>query len=250
MVQASRKTKTIVARPPNHRDKLLKPVLSGENTDTEDIFVEGLFDHYFVRPNALEKICLCDFAAWFEYSSYQRNKNVSIEDDNTDETNPEMYEEEHEDEILDKIPAGTQFKLLDGSGYITKRKFKCILLYKRNEKDVVENAVSTLLLFKSFRNENSEIHTADISAIMKEHREEIQRNQEKYEKHGSLFDDIEELEKIFKDDDNEPVERDNEEELEIEEPEEVKDFETTYENYENIAKKEETDKLSFEELKK
>ena len=138
MVQASRKTKTIVARPPDHRDQLLKPVLNGENNDTEDIFVEGLFDHYSVRPNIIEKICICDFAAWFEYSSYQRNKNVSIEEDNTDDTNPEMYEEEHEDEILDKIPAGTQYKLLDGSGYITKRKFKCILLYKRNEKTLLK----------------------------------------------------------------------------------------------------------------
>ena len=249
MVQASRKTKTIVARPPDHRDQLLKPVV-GENNDTEDIFVEGLFDHYSVRPNVLEKICICDFAAWFEYSSYQRNKNVSIEEDNTDETNPEMYEQEHEDEILDKIPAGTQYKLLDGSGYITKRKFKCILLYKRNEKDVVENAVSTLLLFKSFRNENLEIHTADLSAVMQDHRDEIQRNQEKYEKHGSLFDDIEELEKIFQDEENEQVEKNNEEELEIEEPEEVKDFEKTYGDFENVARKEETEKLSFEELKK
>ena len=42
---------------------------------------------------------------------------------------------------------------------------------------------------------------------MHDHRDEIQRNQEKYEKHGLLFDDIEELENMFKDEDNEDNER-------------------------------------------
>ena len=65
-----------------------------------------------------------------------------------------------------------------------------------------------------------------------------------------MFDDIEELENMFKDEDNEQIEEDNEEELEIEEPEEVNDFEKTYGDFENVARKEETEKLSFEELKK
>ena len=121
MVKASRKTKTIVARPPMYRDQLLKPIVNSVNDDSEDIFEDGLFEHYIVRPDCLEKLCICDYAADFEYSSYQRSKNINNEDDNSDDINEEMFDEEDKDDIVQKIPAGTQFKLKDGSGFITKR---------------------------------------------------------------------------------------------------------------------------------
>ena len=54
MVKASRKTKTIVARPPMYRDQLLKPIVNSQNDDSEDIFEDGLFEHYIVRPDCLE----------------------------------------------------------------------------------------------------------------------------------------------------------------------------------------------------
>ena len=63
MVKASRKTKTIVARPPMYRDQLLKPIVNSQNDDSEDIFEDGLFEHYIVRPDCLEKLCICDYAA-------------------------------------------------------------------------------------------------------------------------------------------------------------------------------------------
>ena len=250
MVKASRKTKTIVARPPMYRDQLLKPIVKSENDDSEDIFEDGLFEHYIVRPDCLEKLCICDYAADFEYSSYQRSKNINNEDDNSDDINEEMFDEEDKDDIVQKIPAGTQFKLKDGSGFITKRRFKCILMYRRTDKDVSENAASTLLLFKNFRDEFSEIHNADMHKVLEENCEEIKRNQEKYEKNASLFENIDELEKLFKLDEGDPNLDTNEEEVEIELLEEVKDFEEKYGDYENIQKKEtETDKVSYEELK-
>ena len=43
MVNASRKTKTIVARPPMYQDQLLKPIVNSEKDDSEDIFEDGLF---------------------------------------------------------------------------------------------------------------------------------------------------------------------------------------------------------------
>ena len=250
MVKASRKTKTIVARPPMYRDQLLKPIVKSENDDSEDIFEDGLFEHYIVRPDCLEKLCICDYAADFEYSSYQRSQNIQNEDDNFDDTDGEMFDEEDKDDFVQRIPAGTQYKLKDGSGFITKRRFKCVLMYRRTDKDVLENAASTLLLFKSFRDEFSEIHNADMHKIMEENSEEIRRNQVKYEKNASLFDNIDELEKLFKEGEGDPILDQNEEEVEIELLEEVKDFEDKYGDYENNHKKEtETDKLSYEELK-
>ena len=250
MVKGSRKTKTIIARSPLYRDQLLKPVINSDENDSEDIFVPGLYDHYIVRPKILEKICLCDYASNFEFSSYQKSKNVEIEDDNNDDANKEICDDSGGDDILDNIPAGTQFKLIDGSGFITKRRFRCILMYRRNDKDVLENATATLLLFKSFRDENAEIHNADLHKVMEDNKVEIKKNQEKYEQNASLFENIEELEQKFKDDNGDPILEENEEETETELLDEVKDFEEKYGNYDNGQRKEEeSDKISYEELK-
>ena len=250
MVKASRKTKTIIARHPKFRDQVLKPVIS-ENTDSQDIFEAGLIDHYIVRPPILEKTPLSDYAAWFEFSSYKKSKTVENEDDNYDDANLEMPEVTSGDDILDSIKAGTQFKLMDGSGYITKRRFSCILMYNRSEKDILENATSTLLLFKSFRNEFTEIHDADLYKVMEENQEEIKKNQEKYEKNATLFDNLDELEKLFKDENGDPILDQNDEEIETENLTEVMDFEEKYANNDVAPRKEEdSDKISYEELKK
>ena len=250
MVKASRKTKTIIARNPLYRDRLLKPIINSEKDDSEDIFQPGLFDHYVVRPRILERSCICDFAAWFEFHSYQRSKKIENDYDNIDDENQEVCNESGEDDVLDNIPAGTQFKLTDGSGFITKRRFRCILRYKRNDKDVLENATATLLLFKSFRNEEKEIHSADLHKVMEEHQDEIKRNQEKYEKNASVFENLDELEKMFKDENGDSIVNENEEENELELLEEVRDFEEKYVNDDISQKKvEESDKISYEELK-
>ena len=249
MVKASRKTKTIVARHPKYRDQVLKPVTDPENNNSDEIFEAGLIDHYIVRPVILEKACLTDYSAWFEYSTYQRGKTVTVDDDNYDDN--DMTGSTSGDDILDSIPPGTQFKLLDGSGYITKRRFSCILMYKRTEKDIVENATATLLLFKSFRDEYKEIHDSDMHQVLEDNFEEIRKNQEKYEKNASLFDNLDELEQMFKDEDGENVQAENDEEIETENVAEVMDFEEKFANNDFLQKKEETtEKISYEELKK
>ena len=249
MVKGSRKTKTIVARHPKYRDQVLKPVIDSENNDSEDIFEAGLIDHYIARPAILERTCLTNYAAWFEFSTYKRGKNVQIDDDNYDDS--DLITTQSGDDILDNIPAGTQFKLLDGSGFITKRRFSCILMYKRTEKDIIENATATLLLFKSFRNEFKEIHDADMHKVMEENAEEIRKNQEMFEKNASLFDNLDELEQMFKDQEGENESCENDEEIETENLEEVMDFEETYVNNDFSQKKEDiTEKISYEELKK
>ena len=248
MVKASRKTKTIVPRAPMYRDQLLKPGIA-ELHDSEDIFVPGLFDHYAQRPNILEPLCICDFAAWFEFSSYRKKVNIQNEEDNEDNQTEDVSDNLDNDEFLSQFPYGTEFKLKDGSGYVTKRKFRCILKYRRSDNDILENARSTLLLFKSFRDEDSEIHNADLHKVMEDNREEIERNQRKYEKNASLFDNIEELEQLFKDSEEEYL-VDPEEERELENVEEVMDFENEFSTYtQNPRKDKETDKLAHEELK-
>ena len=182
MVKASRKTKNIVARAPLFRDQLLKPVSTDFHDSDSEIFVPGLFDHYVQSPAILEPICTADYGANFEFSSYKKKKKVQNEDDNEDDQTFDGSDKHEGEEFLDQFPEGNEFKLNDGSGYITKRRFKCIINYKRKDNDILENARSTLLLFKSFRDEEKEIHSADLHKVMEVHHEEIQRNQKKYEK--------------------------------------------------------------------
>ena len=49
MVKASRKTKTIVARPPMYLDQLLKPVVDSDNCEDDEIFQPGLFEQHLLR---------------------------------------------------------------------------------------------------------------------------------------------------------------------------------------------------------
>ena len=147
--------------------------------DEEDfeIFVPGLFEHYAQRPYSLEDICLADFAAWFEFATHSGKKQDNSKffaEDNEDNLENAFYENEPGvDELLNEIATGTEFKLLDNSGYIKKRKFSCILNYRRDHKDPTENARSTLLLFKPWRNENIDIHNTDFRMLFEEHEEEI-----------------------------------------------------------------------------
>ena len=252
MVKASRKTKNIVARAPLFRDQLLKPVSTDFHDSDSEIFVPGLFDHYVQRPAILEPICTADYGANFEFSSYKKKKKVQNEDDNEDDQTFDGSDKHEGEEFLDQFPEGTTFKLNDGSGYITKRRFKCIINYKRKDNDILENARSTLLLFKSFRDEEKEIHSADLHKVMEIHHEEIQRNQKKYEKNASLFENIKELEDLFKESKEDDL-IDPEEEIEIENLDEVMSFEKEYSDFDKPPKRnkdEESDKLALENLKK
>ena len=250
MVSASRKTKTIVARAPIYRDQLLKPVVNQDDADNDDIFVPGLYDHYKARSDILDSLCIADYAANFEYSSYKKKTELYKEDDNEDDDSGNVYDNQDGGDFLDQFPAGTQFKLKDGSGYITKRKFRCILKYRRSDDNILENARSTLLLFKSFRDEDAEIHNADLHKIMDENRDEITRNQEKYERNASLFDNLEELEQLFKENEDDYLMDPEEEEPETEIIDEVRDFEKEYSEFgEKSCKEIESDKIAYEELK-
>ena len=256
MVAGSRKLKVIVAREPKFRDGLLKPVMDKDyECDNAEIFVPRIFEHYAMRPYTLECVCLADFAAFFEFSTKSRKKQDNSQffaDDNEDNMENALNDKDYDDHFLNQIAAGTEFKMLDNSGYVKKRKFRCILNYRRDKKDATENARSTLLLFKSWRDENKDIHERDFKILLEEPEEEINLNQKKYEKNMSLFDQINEIEQKIKEDEENNLagEVDGEEyqdEIEIE----VDNFERelTSKQTTSSSKDETTDKMEHEAMR-
>ena len=260
MVAASRKLKVIVAREPKFRDGLLKPIIKKDDDieiDDSEIFVPGIFEHYSMRPSILEKLCLADFAAYFEFSTRSGKKQDSTNffaDDNEDEMINSGFDKDCADDFLNQIPPGTEFKLLGNSGFIKKRKFRCILNYRRDKSDATENARSTLLLFKSWRDEESEIHSADFKTLLKDNEDEIATNQVKYEKFASIFDQLDDIEQKIKEteesgyseeDADDDIEYENEIEIEVDEFEKESIRKSTFSN----TRDEETTRLEFQALK-
>ena len=256
MVAGSRKLKVIVAREPKYRDGLLKPIVSKEDKEGDnDIFVPGIFEHYAMRPYSLENLCLADFAAFFEFATRGLKKQNNEFEDNEDDMENAGYDKDYDDHLINKIPTGTEFKLLDNSGFIKKRKFRCILNYRRDQKDATENARSTLLLFKSWRNENKDIHNSNFKMLIEEHEEEIRQNQIKYEKNTSLFEQLNDIEQKLKENDDNSFsdeDADDEEEHQEEDEMEVNAFEKELtSNSATVGQKEEaTEKLQYDALRK
>ena len=257
MVAGSRKLKVIVAREPKFRDGLLKPIVKKDEGENFEIFVPGIFEHYAMRPLVLEDLCLADFAAFFEFSTRSGKKQDNCDflvDDNEDEMDNAGNDKDYDDHLLNKIPTGTVFKLLDNSGYVKKRKFRCILNYRRDKKDATENARSTLLLFKSWRDENRDIHNSDFKILLENNEEEISQNIKKYEKNTSLFDQLDEIEQKIKDTEANSIseeEADEEEEYQKEIETEVNAFEKEFlgKAANSTPKDEESEKLNYDAMK-
>ena len=58
--------------PPEERVRVLKSkgdleVLNDVDPEGEDIFTEGLIEHYVQRPNVMENVCLADFASTYAF---------------------------------------------------------------------------------------------------------------------------------------------------------------------------------------
>lgn len=62
--------------PPNKRVKIVKSntKLQELNSTSENVFEDGLFDHYRRRPKNLENISLIEFAAFYTFSKTQKQK--------------------------------------------------------------------------------------------------------------------------------------------------------------------------------
>ena len=76
-----------------------------------------------MRPYILEKLCLADFAAYFEFSTRSGKKQDSTHffaDDNEDEMINSGFDKDCADDFLNQIPPGTEYKLLNNSGFIKK----------------------------------------------------------------------------------------------------------------------------------
>lgn len=70
MTGTSEKVVFIPSGLPDERKHILKPreALDNMNAEDENIFEEGLIEHYVARPTDMDDLTLTQFAAWYELS--------------------------------------------------------------------------------------------------------------------------------------------------------------------------------------
>lgn len=159
MSEASVATIFINTFPLNDRTKMLKSKkeLSSLPPDSRDIFVSNYLDHYQVRPLSLEICCLAEFVAPYEYRRTL-----------------------------------TDLKLIDGSGYLHKRKKMKVIRYQRYDQDVdPENFErENVMLFYPYRNEENDILRKDTKEIYNKHFNIIANNRMKFNKFANELEEL------------------------------------------------------------
>ena len=55
-------------------------MLNDVDPESEDIFTEGLIEHYVQRPNVMEDVCLADFASKYTFHKKSVRKNIEEEE--------------------------------------------------------------------------------------------------------------------------------------------------------------------------
>jgi len=90
-------------------------------SDSVDITVKGMLDHYTQRPNELSSLTLAEFAAWWTYSKKitQSKKQSDIIDEDINVC-----------ARVEDINQTVNFPLLDGSGFVRKRQLARIIRYR------------------------------------------------------------------------------------------------------------------------
>jgi hypothetical protein len=82
-------------------------VLQRLNNDSEDIFQDGLLEHYVNRPDTMESTCLADFATNYEYMSVYQcnrlygNKSDSLSDGDNEE-DEDLYNKLHRNDANER----------------------------------------------------------------------------------------------------------------------------------------------------
>lgn len=86
-VKSSRSDIYIDTSPPEERTHILKQKeeLNNLNEDDENIYQAGLLDHYVNRPLILEETCLAAFAAGYEFTKSESQRQSKDDEDGDDD---------------------------------------------------------------------------------------------------------------------------------------------------------------------
>jgi hypothetical protein len=155
---------------PEKRVRMLRSRQQLQNLpdDSREIFHLGLLDHYIQRPDALESLCLADFAAFYSYSKSERGTR-----------------QENSDEIDDDVPRVSEslvYALRDNSGFIRKRLTACIIRYRRfNINTETSDYFRELkMLYAPWRDEHLDLVTHDCELFCRQNQELVENNRKKY----------------------------------------------------------------------
>ncbi|XP_030828689.1 uncharacterized protein LOC100890415 [Strongylocentrotus purpuratus] len=134
---------------PENRVVFLKPKSILENLDeeSEDVYAQTMPQKYAHRPLILEQMTLAEFVSWY-VSSY-----------NTVQEEPQESAEFHPDLLESSAAKATPIKLMDGKGYMIKRKKPRIIRYhKFNETQEEEKYCHhMLMLYHPWRREEFDL---------------------------------------------------------------------------------------------
>ena len=185
MTQSSLRAKFLQTGDPDRREGLIRSNLQELDKD-DNPFCNTAVDYYQHRPDQLERLSLAEF--WRDYdvmyeSSQQRSHNC-------------LYNEDH----VATEYVGNRIALKKGAnkkpfGYIKKRTKAAIVRYYINKRYDSDMMRDLLVLFKPFRDENVEIHSADIEALYEENKDSInviwdqfEPNRDQYERMEKAID--------------------------------------------------------------
>ncbi|XP_072162087.1 uncharacterized protein [Bemisia tabaci] len=169
MSVSSSVVKFIPTNTPEERVMIVKfeKELKKLDSNSEDIIDKNILDYYSERPKKLERLCLADFAAWYETS--QTNK--AIEKNQTDNIDCNV--------------------ILKNSKTITYRKRKTdrIIRFKNFSvnKDDYNYYRTNVMLFWPWRDERKEILRTDIYQVFEKNITKIKRNRQRYCKFEDEF---------------------------------------------------------------
>ena len=186
MCKFSRVIQFISTVHPHKRDGLLRANIDKQEDET--IFHDSIFTYYEARPMSdgwkskdfWDKLSLSEFIADFEVFYGKASP----------------------------VQSKKLIKLENKKGFIKERKTQKTLRYYLNHENDEDFCRALCILFLPFRNEMTEIHSKDVISLVEENRDIIDEKRSKFEKHLTL---IEILEKMEKNEQQNILEEDDEE---------------------------------------
>ncbi|XP_037820089.1 uncharacterized protein LOC119609402 [Lucilia sericata] len=139
-------------------------------SDSTDIYVTSLLDHYVQRPDELDSLCLADFAAYYKFSRTARNVQ-----------NEETYNE-HDEQDENEF-SGRFLRLKDNSGFIKKKTKPNVIRYRRYNVNTHRSDYfrELVMLYHPWRNEEVDILQNDNEGFCNTNKDAIDSNRRRYD---------------------------------------------------------------------
>ena len=170
---SSRSTVFINTNRPENRISMVKSdeVLQKLESDSKDVFVQGLIDTYINRPAEMKNVCLADFASLYNVSKKQTN-NVQITENSDDE---DVIDNEMDENIV-------ALKMKNGKGWIEKRTKKKIIRFRnfKLHQDPENYYREQLMLFLPWNNEEEDLIYINHEETFELHKDLIQQKRSEY----------------------------------------------------------------------